>query len=673
MKKIAGNTLSVLAVFFVLFGSGFTYQQNNSKESEDVDIFQNDAVETSEVSCDLPLMNPRGFKKLKNISSTVVPALAPAVAPVPAVALAGKVVPGANKVIPQNTMLSAGGLSNQVAMKAGAAFFDKINTVTTAGDPRLEPHENPHRMAFVPASENRPPAPAVSIPIIDEREPMHYDLNEWEEDKFFSSNLYTDTSIYTTNVSGNKRMAPNEEGEYFEENVRYELYSSSKSGDTMSLLIDGTFTNDKSNFKHNFMLNQFTFDVANDRSRLVLGHAFPEMSQLSMTQNLLGIYGSHRFDSTGVSAFGGYYANEKEDLENPRYIGGARVEHSRDDSLKLGLNIVGTEDERDNAASDLDQPTLSNRLVSFDLNMKPTENIFLNAEVARSDTDFDKRDDTGGQEGTAYIFKGGYERENFRAEAGIEYADTEFATPLGESPRDDRSYYARFYYELNKYVNAKIGYKESRDNIANYARSTIIRKQNEFRITVKPSEYYKNLRLDFYYQPLHEYSKDSGFMDRNIDLLWLELNQKAGEMAYYMGLSKTIDRDDIDYLNDRDVERLDMNVNWERNEQHKVYGKLSIENIDYKRANNKEKTTWSGFGGSTKLNPNLALGLDYLRENVDMSGIKSIHDKLNLSLTREYNPSTRLILDLSGSRTDFDDDACDYDDYTAKLRLLKTF
>mgnify|MGYP003292344462 FL=1 len=107
MKKIAGNTLSVLAVFFVLFGSGFTYQQNNLKESEDVDIFQNDAVETSEVSCDLPLMNPRGFKKLKNISSTVVPALAPAVAPVPAVALAGKVVPGANKVIPQNTMLSA--------------------------------------------------------------------------------------------------------------------------------------------------------------------------------------------------------------------------------------------------------------------------------------------------------------------------------------------------------------------------------------------------------------------------------------------------------------------------------------------------------------------------------------------------------------------------------------
>ena len=167
--------------------------------------------------------------------------------------------------------------------------------------------------------------------------------------------------------------------------------------------------------------------------------------------------------------------------------------------------------------------------------MRPTENIFLNAEIAHSDTDFDKRDAAGSQDGNAYVVKTGYERENFRTEVGIEYADTEFATPLGESPRDDRSYYARFFYELNKYVSTKIGYKESRDNIANYLRSTIIRKQNEVQLTVKPSEYYKNLKLDFYYQPIHEYSDNTGFMDRYIDFLWFELKQQAGEMDYYMG------------------------------------------------------------------------------------------------------------------------------------------
>ena len=214
------------------------------------------------------------------------------------------------------------------------------------------------------------------------------------------------------------------------------------------------------------------------------------------------------------------------------------------------------------------------------------------------------------------------------------YADTEFATPLGESPRDDKSYYARFYYELNKYVSTRIGYKESRDNIANYLRSTVVRKQDEFQMTVKPSEYYKNLKIDFYYQPIHEYSRNTGFMDRYIDLLWIEMNQKAGEMLYYAGFSKTIDRDDIDNINDRDINRMDLNLTWECDDQHKLYGSYTIENIKYRI---------------------------------------SIHDKLNLSLTREYNPTTRLIIDLSGSRTDFENSENDYDDYTAKLRLLKTF
>lgn len=545
--------------------------------------------------------------------------------------------------------------------------------VATAHDPRFEMEESSHRVAFVPASEGRPPAPSISIPVVDTREPMHYDLNEWEEDRFFSSNLYTDTSIYTTHISGNKELAPNLEGEFYEENMRYELFSSNKQGDTMSLLLDGTFSNDRSNYKHSFTFNQFTFDMASDRSRLVLGHAFPEMSNLSMTQNVLGIYGSHNFDSTTISVFGGYYETEKEDLDNPRYVGGFRLQHSRDESLTIGLNYTGIEDERENPAASLEQPTLSNRVVSLDINMKPTENIFLNAEVARSDTDFDKRDNTGGQFGNAYIFKGGYQRENFRAEGGIEYADTEFATPLGESPRDDRSYYARFYYELNKYISTKIGYKESRDNIANYLRSTVKRTQEEFQMTLKPSEYYKNLKIDFYYQPIHEFTEGKTFMDRCIDLYWIEMNQKAGEFAYYAGFSKTIDRDQIDNMNDRDIGRMDLNVTWEQDEQHKIYGSYSIENLDYKRANNTEKTTWSGLGGSTKLNPNLSLGVDYLREDVNSGGVVSVHDKINLSLTREYNPTTRLILDLSGSRTDFENDFSDYDDYTAKLRLLKTF
>ena len=618
----------------ITFCSGFAYQQNKNEASPKIEISDSNADYSGFVALN------NGFRPLQ---------------------------------IPELNCQWQGYGSTILERGSNTVYYDAGPIVATAHDPRFEAEENPHRVAFVPASESRPPEPAISIPVLDNREPMHYDLNEWEEDRFFSSNLYTDTSVYTVHTSGNKRLAPSQEGEYYEENMRYELFSTNKRGDSLSLLVDGTFSNDRSNYKHSFTMNQFTFDVANDRSRLVLGHAFPEMSNLSMTQNVLGIYGSHKFDSTAVSAFGGYFETEKEDLDNPRYIGGFRLQHSRDESLTIGLNYAGTEDERDNPASSMEQPTLSNRVVTMDLKMKPTENIFLNAEVARSDTDFDKRDETGGQSGNAYFFKGGYERENFRAEGGIEYADTEFATPLGESPRDDRSYYARFYYELNKYISTRVGYKESRDNIANYLRSTVKRTQEEVQVTLKPSEYYKNLKIDFYYQPIHEFAEDKTFMDRYIDLYWIEMNQRAGEFFYYAGFSKTIDRDEVDNLNDRDVGRMDLNITWERDDQHKVYGSYSIENLDYKRANNSERSTWTGLGGSTKINQNLSLGVDYLREDVNSAGIVSVHDKVNLSLTREYNPSTRLILDLSGSRTDFDNDASDYDDYTAKLRLLKTF
>ncbi len=651
MKKSARTQLSILAVFLITFCSGFAYQQNNGNLTP---------VETSEVNGDFS-----GFKPLKN---NFKPLQIPEIKNTKQLAnVAMSAYTGGN---PQAYGYAAGIVANGTKH----LYSEEASSgVTTANDPRFESSDSSYKVPFVPASETRPPAPSISIPVVDNREPMHYDLNEWEEDRFFSSNLYTDTAFYTTHVSGNKDLAPDEGGEFYEENMRYELFSTNKKGDTLSLILDGTFSNDKSYYDHSFVFNQFTFDVANDRSRLVLGHAFPEMSELSMTQNVLGIYGTHKFDSTSVSAFGGYYETEKEDLDNPRYIGGFRIQHSRDDSLKIGLNVTGTEDERDNPAASNEQPSLSNRLVSMDINMKPTENIFLNAEVAHSDTDYDKRDDSGKVGGNAYVIKGGYERENFRTEAGIEYADSDFATPLGESPRDDRSYYARFFYELNKYVSTRIGYKESRDNIANYLRSTVKRTQDEFQITVKPSEYYKNLRIDMYYQPIHEFAKNKSFMDRYIDFYWIEMNQKAGEMGYYAGFSRTVDRDEVNNLNDRDVDRMDLKLTWEKDDQHKVYGSYSIENLDYRRANNKEKTKWSGLGGSTKLNPHLTLGIDYLREDVNSAGICSIHDKVNLSLTREYNPSTRLILDLSGSRADFDNDASDYDDYTAKLRLLKTF
>jgi hypothetical protein len=619
MKLSARKPLLVLAAFLILFGNGFTVSDQNSI-TERQSLQEKRSVNLHS-SANAAWFNPLGIPELK--------------APVAAVPY----------------------------------------EVETAADPRFEADENPHRPVFIPASEMRPPETSMSIPIIDTRPEHYYDLNEWEEDRLFSSNLYTDTSIYTTGIDGDTNMSAKDKGEFYEQNMRYELFTSRSDGDSLALSVDTTHTNDKRPYKNGFTLNQVTLDSRTQRSRLVVGHAFPEMSEFSMTQNLLGLYGVQKFDYTELSGFAGYYALEKDDLENPRYVGGMRLEHSRDESLRIGLNLTGVRDERDNAAANLELPAIANRLYSMDVRLRPTDKLYFDAEVAYSDTDFDQNDDLGEQTGTAYRLKATYNQENARIEAGLESAETSFLSPLGQSPRDERAYFARFYYQLNRYISGRFSQRSSRDNLANYQRSTIVRDQPEIQITLNPSEYYDQLRIDFFYQPLHEYSENSGFMDRYVDLLWMELNHKAGEMRYYAGLSQTIDKDDVNVLNDRDIQKFDFSLAWEYDSFRQVYSSYSIEKLSYKRAGGMDQTEIFGFGGKSQFHNDIFIGLDYMHEIVepDMVRADSKHDRVNLSLTREYSPSTRLILDLEGNRSKYGTINRHYNDYTAKLRFLRAF
>jgi len=635
MKKTARKTLAILAVFLFVFGTGFKARQQNQQQQalpENLASQNDNRVQFPATSYNREFFNPLAIPELK--------------APVNA---------RPQGIIVNSQSPAVGGYEVQTAL-----------------DPRFAAMGDKHREYFVPASEQRPPTPSMSIPVLDRRPPDRYDLNEWDEERLFSSNLYTDTGVYFTRVNGDRELSSRDAGEFYEANYRYELFSTRTNGDSLAVNVDATYTNDKRPYRDGFTLNQMSVDSRTAKSRLVVGHAFPEMSEFTMTQSMLGVWGRQEFDYTSVSGFGGYYALEKDDLKNPRYVGGFRLEHARDEALRFGFNVVGTEDERDNAASSLELPTLANRVYSFDVRLRPTENIYLDAEVAQSDTDFDKRDDQGEQKGDAYRVKSSYERENFKAEAGLEQADTAFISPLGQSPRDERAYFARFYYELNRYVSTRLGQRVARDNLANYQRSTIIREQPEMQVTVKPSDYYRDMRIDFFYQPLHEYSENSGFMDRYKDLLWVEFNHRAGQMLYFAGLSQTIDKDDVNVLNDRDIQRFDLTLTWEFDKLNRIYGSIGQEKLSYKRAGGIDETSWVGFGGSSRFHENVLLSIDYQREELELLTPGSTHDRLNLSLTREYSPTARLVIDLEGNQSDFDTGAR-FDDYTAKLRYLKAF
>jgi len=532
-----------------------------------------------------------------------------------------------------------------------------------------------HFVPFHPPSEVRPPEMGTSLPLVDRMPPGYTDLNEREDDVAFSSNLYTDTTIYGNGTSKAKKLSSKTAGTFYEQNLRYDLYTTRSNGDSLAVVVDTVHTNDKREYKEGFTLNQLSVESRTPRSLLVFGHSYPEFSNFTMTQQVMGLYGVQRFQNTEVRSFTGYKAVEKDDLKNPRLVSGVRVEHRHDDAVTLGLNAVSTNDVHENPGSDQDLPTMKNKVYSMDVSVKPTENIYVNGEYAGSDTEFDRAHGAGNQTGNAYRMTGSYGRENYKAEAGVEQAETPFLSYLGESPRDERAYFANFFYEMNRYISTRIGERTSRDNLDLYKRATLVRDQPEIQVTMHPSDYYRDLRVDFFYQPLREYSDNGKFVDRYRDLMWMELKHKAGAMLYFAGFSSTIDKDKIVNTNDRDISKLDLKLTWEYDVSNRLYGVYSVEQLNYKIAGGKDLVNVYGIGGHSQFHEDVSLNLDYTHEQNDPTSSlwDSAQDRVNLALTKEYNNMARMILDLEGSNHTFSMPGRDFADLSAKLRFLRSF
>ena len=413
-----------------------------------------------------------------------------------------------------------------------------------------EPDLGSHRVAFIPASKDRPAQVSESIPLVKDLKFENVDMNEDEDDRSFDSTLHTDTTIYGNALGGAGNLSSKDRGFFYEQNLRYDLFTTRQIDDSLSLIIDSTHSNDRREYKEGFVLNQFSLESRTPKSLLAFGHSHPEFSNYTMTQQMMGFYGTQRFQNTNVKLFSGYKAMEKDDLKNPRFVNGFRIEHQSDEAITIGLNAVTTKDVRENPGSSVDLPTLKNQVLSLNMDIKPTEHLFFFGETAGSKTEFDLRNPIGEQSATAYRAGGGYMRENLKIDGGVEEAGSAFLTVLGESPRDERAYFGNIFYELNRYIGAKLGGRVSRDNLANFKKTTLVRNQPEMTLTLCPSEYYKDLRIDFRYQPTHEYSENGNSIDRYRELTWMEVNQKAGAIRYFAGLSSNIDKDQISKTND---------------------------------------------------------------------------------------------------------------------------
>ncbi|MBF0407642.1 MAG: hypothetical protein HQM10_09830 [Candidatus Riflebacteria bacterium] len=532
-----------------------------------------------------------------------------------------------------------------------------------------------HKMKHVPPSQRTQFEPGPSIPILNTVATDEEDLNYEEDDKAFSSRVYTDTVIYGNYVSKNRFLAPKDQETFYEENLRYELFTSNRMGDSFTLDFDTTWTNDRREYLEGFTLNHFAAESLTPKSRVAVGNVFPEFSQYSITNEIMGLYGEQNFESTSFKAFTGYKSIEKHDLDNPRQVTGFRLSHEKDNAVTLGVNFVMVKDSHDYPSLDYEKPTLRNTVMSGDVKIKPTDNIFLKGEYATSNTEFDRRSGSDPQDSAAYRLSAGYERENYKAEAGVETAGSTFLTAMGESPRDEKAFFGNIYYELNRYFAIKSTLKTSRDNLAGYKDYSVVREIPDLTFTLRPSDYYSDMRVDFTWQPMREYSDGIALLDRNKDMIWAEFNQKAGAMSYYAGLSGYLDRDLIDDTNDRDSNRLNLKLTWDHDNQRSLYGLFSIEQLYYKTLGGSDKTTIYGLGGKSQFHEDLTLQLDFLHEANYMkeTSLDSAHDRVTMSLIKEYVGHSRFIIELQGADNRFMLSGNSYVDMSGKIRYQKSF
>lgn len=532
-----------------------------------------------------------------------------------------------------------------------------------------------HRAPFSPASLLTPPKIGESVPIVDSYPLGKQDINEMEEDLHFVSDFYTDTALYGNFIGGAENLSSRKGGFFYQENIRYDFFTLKRYDDSLAFRFDTTYSNDKREYRESFTLNNVLLESRTPKSLLAAGNTYPEFSRYTVTQPILGFYGVQKLESTTLKGFSGYRAFEKDDIKNPRYAYGVRVEHSHDDSVTLGINAVATQDSKSNPGADQDLPTLKNRIFSFDVNVIPTDNISIFGEYGNSKTEFDLRNPIGEQKDGAYRFGGRYLRENCRVEGGVEQAGSGFLSPLGESLTDERAYYGSVYYKLNRYFSTIVRNRISRDNLEGYKAASIVRNLPEMGLTMCPSDYYKDMRFDFHYQPFHEYSENVNLLDRYKDILWLELNHRAGAFRYFANLNSTTDKDKISPITDNDIYRFDFKLTWDYDNFRSVYGLFSQEQLRYITAGGFDKVRIYGLGGSSQFQDTVFLGLEYTHESNSPKGLQlnSEHDRVTFSLSKEYNNFSRFILEIEGSQNDFEAFNRDFQDLSTKIRYLKKF
>lgn len=536
---------------------------------------------------------------------------------------------------------------------------------------------NAQNLAFTNADNYFVP----NIPISDNPDKHNMFMNDLEDERLYTSMFSFESTLYGNYIEKNKKLSSKNTTSFYLNNLRYELFSTRQNGDSISLNLDLTYNNDNREFSETFLLNEFSLESKTLRSNLVLGHSYPDFSKFSLSQRVFGIRGSQSFDKTTIDIFSGYKLQNKDDIKKPVQLNGINLKYAIDSAIKAGVRIVSAFDTRNNSPSlsvsnsYKNFPTIKNTVYSVDFLVKNNPNYWIDAEFARSESIFDRRYPSNEFTDTAYRLSGGIIRENWKLESGIDYGGTNFLAYFGDAPRDERRIFGKALYKLNKHFNTQIFAQTSRDNLANYKKDTIIKNLAEFLFSLSPSDYYPNLNFQFLYQPFQEYTDNSKNIKKYRDEIALKSFHKAGEFSYSAYYQFIIFKDKIMKINDIDSNKWELKISWDYNVDNNIYTFFSNEFNYYKISGGKDKIAQFGIGGKSSLKQYLVVAIDYLREinTLKNKNLNSTHNKLILSLVRDYGAYNYFTILLEGNENKFANQNENYNEFSGKISLNKLF
>jgi hypothetical protein len=347
---------------------------------------------------------------------------------------------------------------------------------------------------------------------------------------FLASEVYAENEFHLSNefsVTYNDVTGPGNASSSLTEGVRY-LNVLGMNGNGKIRGFDYNFnigakaTDDSRNDPMTISLTNLQGRISNKIHTMNIGDTFESFSQYSLSTALKGA--SYRFYDEKLNTpeitlvYGLAYPrwdnvwreHETRTIERQAY--GGRIKYNFSSEFNVGLNIVGSEDDKRINATDT---LYNNSIYSFDLEYRPIPGLTIRSESAFNETKISdgEGDDYDEEHGYAYKVEAVGDGGPSRVSIEYEKVSPDFQTLLGSATPDREKVKAKWRYKYNKNISINTGFLWFRNNLDGQRAFTTHNYKPEAGITVKKLFNRQYSAADFSYKYDRKYGDGTSTTD----------------------------------------------------------------------------------------------------------------------------------------------------------------